>query len=524
MQKEIGKNRTVVISFRRMLYTVCFCMFCVIDQRVRTAYLEFGLLATFRDLTGVVMAVIILSHYKWKDFQKWKIPYLIWSVTGIVAGVAAYIWGVYSNYILSDWLVLIIAVFLFGYIVIHILIDLFVEKKHRNLNWKFALLWLLMMLMMIFSRSKLVWPFFYLVMFGCFYLTDYDDKEREDMLQGALDGIILGFFILQGLAFVFRPYDEVRYKGIYFNTNVNALFYIVVFTAVLAKLLFAYKRNAGKWLKLYYWLGAGVVLSFLFMTVGRTAWITAFLLFLVFLWAGKVGRQKGGILKKSLVVVLCFCLTFPVCFGAARYLPPLFHHPIWYGNEWNSNRVTSWDPWNSEKYIEIDELMDAAVYRVWDTIQDIMQHSPFLLIVNAAEVQNTDSVKVSRKGINVRLKIYRYYLSHLNLWGNSKEDGEWGYHAHNIFLQIGSDFGLVALGIFIVIYAWSLIVFTKCFLKKKEEKYAVYLLFALVPLLYGMLENVWGAGSNTVLIMFFTWGVMVHMGNHEITQFSELES
>ena len=46
-------------------------------------------------------------------------------------------------------------------------------------------------------------------MFVCFYLTRYTEQEKEDLFQGMLDGIILGFFLLQGLCFVFRPYDVV---------------------------------------------------------------------------------------------------------------------------------------------------------------------------------------------------------------------------------------------------------------------------------------------------------------------------
>ena len=226
MRKLIEKRIGAVIPFRRILYSICFCAFCVIDQRIRTAYGGNGWLETFRDLTGVVMAVLILSHYRSDDFRKWKIPYLLWTVAGIIGGIAAFLWGMKNQRSMNDWTVIILDVFLFGYIGIHMVIDFAVEKKRVKLNRKYACVWLLMMLLMIFSKSDLVWPVFYLIMFGCFYLTDYDKAEREELLQGMLDGIILSFFLLQGLAFVFRPYDEVRYKGIYFNTNTNALFYV----------------------------------------------------------------------------------------------------------------------------------------------------------------------------------------------------------------------------------------------------------------------------------------------------------
>ena len=329
-----------------------------------------------------------------------------------------------------------------------------------------------------------------------------------------LDGIILSFFLLQGLAFVFRPYDEVRYKGIYFNTNTNALFYVEVLAAVLSKLLYTVRKNACKWLKLYYWLGAGVVLAFLFMTVGRMGWVTAFILILVFLWAGKAGEFKRGILKRGLILVLCACLTFPLCFGAARYLPPLFHHPIWYGNEWNENRVHSWDPWDSEKYVSLDELMEFALGRIWGSIGILLDHSPFMLNADAAESQEgaispVDDAKVS---MDERMRIYKYYASHLTLWGNAKkENGEWGYHGHNIFLQFGTDFGIVALGVFVILYGWGLILFIRRFRRDRDEEHIVWLLFFLITLLHGLMENVWGVGSITVLMMFFAWGSIIRL-------------
>ena len=193
------KKLSVNMSFRRIVYSICFCFFCVIDQRVRTAYGTSGWLETFRDLTGTVMAIIILSHYKFSDFQRRKIPYLVWSAAGGSAAVLAFIWGIYNQRCLKDWFVILLDIFLFGFIVIHIVIDLAVEKKRVKLNKNIAVLWFLMLLVMIFSRSRLVWPFCYLVMFGCFYLTDYDRDELEDLFQGTLNGFILGFFIIQGL-------------------------------------------------------------------------------------------------------------------------------------------------------------------------------------------------------------------------------------------------------------------------------------------------------------------------------------
>lgn len=499
---------------RRILYGICFCTFCVIDQRVRTAYEPGGWLETFRDLTGVVMAVIILSHYRLSDFKKWKIPCILWSVIGGGAGIAAFCWGMCHQFCLKDWFVILLDIFLFGYIMIHTFVTVVLEKKRAKLKKRYAVIWFLMMLLMIVSRSQQIWPFCYLILFGCFYLTDYDRKELEDLFWGMLDGIIFSFFLLQGLAFVFRPYDEIRYKGLYFNTNMNALFYLEVLAAVLSKLLLAGRRGASRWLRLYYWLGVGVVLSFLFMTVGRAAWIAAAVLVLVFLWAGKKGAGKS-VLKQGMIVILCACLTFPACFGAARYFPPLFHHPIWFGDEWNEGRVHSWDPWDSEKYVSMEEFLDFAVGRVLGSLGAALEHSPFLLNADAAEAEEKESGTLQEDAyasMEIRAGIYKYYISRLNLWGNAKRsDDTWGWHGHNIFLQFGTDFGVVVLALFLVIYGWNIFSLVRRFLRSRDERHVAFLFFSLITLLYGMLELTWGPGSIGMIMMFFAWGSTIRL-------------
>ncbi|MCM1187813.1 MAG: hypothetical protein NC541_00770 [bacterium] len=506
------------IPYRRILYSICFCMFCVIDQRIRTAYQVGGWLETFRDLTGVVMAVIILSHYRLRDFRKWKIPYLLWSVAGGGAAIAAFFWGIYQQKCLNEWFVILLDIFLFGYVVIHTFIDVVLEKKRARLDKRFGIVWFVMMVLMVLSKSEQMWPLYYLVMFGAFYLTDYDGKEQEDLLQGMLDGVILSFFLLQGLAFVSRPYVEVRYRGFHYNPNMNALFYLEVLAAVLSKLLMALRGNASRWLKLYYWLGVGVVLSFLFMTVGRTAWITAFFLVVVFLWAGKKGMAKKSVLKQGIMILLCACLTFPACFGAARYFPPLFHHHVWFADEWHTEKVDPWNPWDPEKNVDLDEFLDYALGKLWGSIGAALERSPFLLNADAAQEQPQLPTDEERRreeawaGMGERLEIYKYCVSRLNLWGNAKiGDDSWAWHAHNIFLQYGTDFGIVVLALFITIYGWNLIFLVRRFLMSNDEKHVAFLLFSLITLLYGMLELTWGPGSIALIMMFFAWGSTIRL-------------
>uniref|UniRef100_UPI00405635DA O-antigen ligase family protein n=1 Tax=Acetatifactor sp. TaxID=1872090 RepID=UPI00405635DA len=500
----------------------------MIDQRIKTCSGLDGWLEAFRDLTGVVMAVIIMSHYRLEEFRKWKVPYIIWSAIWVAGIIPALLWGKAKPLFMNDWSVVLLNVILYGYIIIHTFIFTVIEKRMPRFNKSFAILWLVMMLWMILSRSEYIWPFTHLVMFGCFYLTDYTKEEQNDLFQGILNGIILAFFLIQGWGFVFRPYDswDCRYVGSYSNCNLNALFYLEVLAATFAKIIYVTKMQANKWIKIFYWLGTGVVFSLIFMTIGRIAWLTAFVIGLVFLCVMKMLQKKKTFLKNGLLLILCACLMFPLVFGAVRYLPPVFHHPVWHFGEWSNEKVHSWDSWDSEKYVDLDEFMDAAVGRITKSIGDIFAYSPLTLRVEAAENTISDidprveaavlTQKEAENGFLVRKTIYEHYISNLNLWGYPYEEQGfqlhptyWIGHAHNIFLQYGTDFGIPMMIIFIVLILWSLVEFAKRIRNRVTEQSLGYLLFVLIPAFFGMFEYSWGVGSITILLLLVTWRNMI---------------
>ena len=533
MQIKIKGNVIYTYSVRRLIYALCFLLFCVIDQRSKTCSGLDGWLETFRDLTGIVMAVIIMSHYRPEEFKKRKVPYLVWTAVCLIGAPIAFWWGMSNRPFLNDWVVVVLDVVLYGYVLIHTFISVFLEKKYPKLNRRFFAVWLIMMALMLISRSTYIWPFCYLVMFGCFYLTDYSVEEQEDLFQGMLDGIILGFFVLQGLCFVFRPYDVVRYKGFFANPNWNALFLLEVLAAVFAKILYAIKNNAGKWVKVYYWLGAGVVLSYELMTIGRAGWLTAIVLIAAFISFLKKLQPWGRWWKKLAVLSLCVMLTFPLCFAAARYLPPVFHHPVWLWGEWSEERVHSWDEWNSEKYIDLDEYLATALGRIYGSFVNLLEHSPFSMKVDAAE--NIEIVDPSQEepeeenlplnkipvlseeqsqsdAFLVRSTIYSYYFSHLNFWGHPYEEQGfqllehyWIGHAHNIFLQYGTDFGVPFMLLFAAVIVWGAVLFWKQFKRVGSPASAASWMYLLIPAVFGMFEYSWGVGSLSILMMFAAW-------------------
>lgn len=514
MQLTIKGKTFNIWSKKRILYTICFFLFCVIDQRTKTGSGLDGIIETFRDMAGVLMAVIIMSHYKWEEFAAYKIPYVIWTVIGLVAGILFVILGQPLAYFMNERVMVALDVLLFGYVVIHTFISVAIEKKYPNLNKGMFGLWVVMMLLMIFSRSDYVWPLCYFIMFGCFYLTDFTEEEQEDLYQGIMNGVIFAFFAFQGFCCVFRPYDQVRYIGIYNNCNLNGLFYLVVLAAVFGKILYVTKENKYKFWRVYYWLGAGVVYSFIFMTIGRTVWLVAFILGLLFLGFYQGVKHKRHYIRNGLLLVLCICMMLPVTFGMTRYLPPVFHHPVWFWGEWSEDRVHSWDAWDSDKYVKLDMVMSTALGRTTE-ISSLLFGENIVLKAYAAESPKEPSISVEdsyNDAVLVRKTIYKNYLNNLNLIGHKQDEQGfqltsvyWIGHAHNIYLQYATDFGIIMIICFIGLNLMVIVSLLKKYQNFHNLRTTESLFLVLIPLLFGVLEYAWGSGSLTILLLFLCW-------------------
>ena len=289
--------------------------------------------------------------------------------------------------------------------------------------------------------------------------------------------------------------------------------------AVLVKLYICYQKPANKWWRVYYWLGIGTVFSFEIMTIGRMGWITAFVLAFLFLIFLKRDFGKS-IMINGILVILCTSLTFPLCFAAARYIPPLRHHVYWFYGEWSEEKVHSWDAWDSEKFVDIDELGEAVLGRISQSLSELWKHMPFVVEAHAAEPEDRNIPVLTEEqgddGLLVRATIYRKFWEGLNFIGHNSEeigfqltDIFWVYHAHNIYLQFGTQFGIPAMVLFVILIAASL---PKCWMNFKRTHSVEtmgYGYFILIPALFGLFEYTWGAGHMAITLLFIAWRMVL---------------
>lgn len=511
---------------KRVLYTICFAALSALDFVRNTQNGDVWGVAV--NLTGLVMLALIASVWPLKRLLNvgsavWTLACIGLSVyarvsilsTGMDIFCGVYVWT-FVTAVANVWW---IAIFL-----VDLIKRIWLEKSLALKPGKLGWIWIVMTALMLFSRSQRIWPLWFLAMFGIFYLTPYGEEDSRALADGLIDGTILGFFGLQIFAYGFRPYDVIRYVGAYANSNMAALHYLIVYGAVLMKLHVLHRRGASKWWKLFYMIGACGMLGFLFMTMGRTSWVIAVLLTVVYGVAvmRRLWRQRWGqIAARGAALVLGMVLLFPAVFGSARWLPTILHHPVWFLSEYSINKVHSFDPPDSWKYIEMDEFLEAVLGRIWGTFHGSARNS-FVLVAQAAEEslqqepesqEELDTVGAGTidTGLGTRLSIYKAYFRELNLLGHGPSEGMFqfkdqeyhAWHAQNLWLEVAYRYGIPSGILLIVLTVWLLVRHTRRLRTAGESDRAIIpLLVCLIFFGYGTMEVVWNVGQYILLLLF----------------------
>lgn len=510
------KLRKAVLS-KRTLYVLCFMALNLIELLRASQTGNIWYVAV--NCMGLVVMVLVASAYPLKDFR--TVSNGIYTIVCAAAMVAVffhwqshvgeyYLWQV-ETAILNVWWIGIVVKYLFQ----KIIVEKTLTFRPGALGW----LWIAMSVLMIASVSRRLWPLWYLLMFGSFYLTKYRREDREALWDGMLNGTLLSFFCIQIYAYGFRPYDVVRYTGAFANCNMAALYYLIVYLVCLCKLHILEKRKAKWGWKLFYLLGAGGMLSFQLYTMGRTAWVASFVITVLYglivvkrLWAKK-WRQviwRGGALA------LAVALTFLPVYYTIRWLPTILHHPVWYEGEYSLARVHSFDPADSDKYVDLDEFLEALLGRIMGTLKGLGAHNPFTMRAYAAgmEIKDVELVNVpwtNDGGILNRLTIYKAYWDDLTWIGNGPEKGYYriggGYHswhAQNLWLQIAYYYGIPAGVLLVAITFVMLCRHGKGMLADERNPYAIIPFFVCVLFtVFGITEVVWNPGQLVMFLIFF---------------------
>ena len=549
----IKKITTGLISYKT-LYILCFVALNLIEFLKASQKGDVWYVAV--NCTGLVMMVILFSAYPVRQFiDRINLAYTVVCL-GVMAGIYIHWQSHIGHYNVWQRETAVMNVWWLGILLRHLFRQIFVEKTIRLKIGATGWVWIAMSFFMIASVSGKIWPLWFFLMFGAFYVTRYTGEQRMALLEGMADGTIISFFGIQIYAYGFRPYDTVRYVGAYGNCNAMALFYLVVYCMVLYKLHLLQMRKANKWLKLYYLVGAGGLLCFQMFTLCRTAWLVSALI--TFIYGIFVVRRMWklnvrGVCMRAVALALAVCFTFLPVYETIRWLPTILHYRIWYDGEYDVQKVHSFDPPNSYKYVSLEEFLEAAGGRVLSMLltggqktKDLQENkpeeTPAQIISDDQTGIQSDGQAVSETGEAkeleaqrpgpgdenyvelikvsftddlsslIRLTIYKAYLKDMKWFGNGPDKGYYwigdtGYmsrHAQNLWIQMGYSFGIFAGILSIVLTVLVMLRHTKALVTKKGAPYGIIPFFVCVIFFsFGITEIVWNLGQIIMFLMFF---------------------
>jgi len=507
-------------------YAFCFALFGLIDQRRGSA--EGPVQMFFANLTGMVIGLMLLPSLK-KSFVRSRF-FRVWAVVcvpGIVLGcMAGYLVKQQFPIYLEQWCTGALNVALIGCLMLYIIWDWKeIKQKSRLDKGCFFSVGLLLVLMQL-SVHEVLWPLWFLMLFGCFYLIGIPKEKEEDFLWGMAWGLIAWFFIQQIIAFGFRPYDYARYRGLYSGETQNGIFYMICFCAFTAAWLLLKRSRAKKLPRfLCFVLSAGCV-GFQLLTGGRASFLGIIAAAVLSYMAYDIIMCKSfrHWILHGVALGGCMLVLFPVVYGCVRYLPVILHHPVWFEGEYNADTsVHSYDPWNSERYVTFERVLEENVGRLLQIfgIQLVVEegearlNTPLSLTVCAAGEPGSspDNPFVFEEtdftsSISIRRTIYYYYLTHLNLAGHSKHvpgfymaDGLYYDHAHNMFLQIAYDYGVLAGILFLI---WNICCLIRL-IRRKDMTGILFASFFVAILAYGCAEMAVTTGQITMVLLFVAY-------------------
>ncbi len=525
------------INWQKWICTIAFTGIMIIDWTRGSQKWHYW--AGAINLTGVILAVVMAFGFTWKNQSLWK--YLLWTAAWLAGtGVGYLIWRMAPGTVFEiQYFTASLSVWALGAIAVR----MFQEKNFfsviKGRKKSMVVLAAVLALLMTISRSGEIWPIWFFFMFGMFYLVRYSSEESEALWTSLADGVIIGFFLIQSFAFGFRPYDTVRYSGAYGNCNMNALFYIVTYIMVLYKLhclrvsdADASGRKRRIFLLLFYGVLAGGLFNFTLFTISRTAFLV--IVGVTLIYAGLEFSVKKRLQFSKLVRIVamgCFAivLTFPLVYLCIRYLPTILHHPVWWEGEYSTDKVHSFDPSNSDKYVSLEEFFSEFLGRMSLTnarqeeeilLEQEKIHSLFAGPVSYSSALSAESESIdngllqgsdAESSGKIRIEIFKKYVQGLNFFGHSPSEGYFqiteGYHswhAQNVFLQIAFFYGIPAGLCFAVLIVWMGKKALLAAFFRKERYSLLPLLVWLVFVGFGMLECVWYPGQSILFLLCIT--------------------
>jgi hypothetical protein len=223
----------------------------------------------------------------------------------------------------------------------------------------------------------------------------------------------------------------------------------------------------------------GCVVGFIILTMSRTAFVAiAVCAVMVAVLAAYIYQKRiGRIVQEFAVIFASIIVCFPIVFTSIRMVPALVNDPILYDVEWNDDQwgINVGEAIYSENYMTVERFFNLILGRFNKISQNsearILEEEQVLLVFNSNSLENVfipHYTEGNRNYIletnddvsNGRIDTFIAYIKEIGFKGHPEmavvtEDGVEYSHAHNSYLQVFYNFGIIAGVIFLIMCAFS---------------------------------------------------------------------
>ena len=362
-------------------------------------------------------------------------------------------------------------------------------------------------------------------------------ENRNQFMRNLCDGVLLNFLMMLVFSLMHRPYYYYiyhRYYMTYHTVTMTATHLTMSMGAAFVKLFAKWKNAETKEETLPELLLFGCISCYMIFTLSRTGYLAAgAMIFAGLVGIGLVYDQKmkfaALFFKRVVLMFLAIVFMFPITFTATRIVPAVSNDPVIYDFEHCVVTMYKGTPTNHEYYMNIERFIAVFQSKVLGIGENVTgkieipkmdslylakteDENLYAVLGDAmylASADEQEALKAHDDDIsNGRFDIFKSYMENWNLWGHEDmgvtlQDGSLATHAHNIFLQVIHDHGLV-FGIFFMLFmVITGIISIINVVKNKEDAYQILIPVLLAGFIVaGMVEWFFHPCNPYALVVF----------------------
>ena len=439
----------------------------------------------------------------------------------------------------------------------------------------FGITLLALFVSMIIFRNTRTWGIILIAVFTALYLRLLVWKGFRDWYKILSGGLMLNFamsLLFSLLHRYFSAYVSGRFAFIFHTVTVTAeylTFMGAAATVMLVIKIVAFPKNckvvelfksAWKEIILFGW-----IMSYAIFTVSRTAY-AAIIVSILAVVLVTVIRHKGQFIRLVCAMIVSVLICFPAAFTLQRLIPTIVADPVFYDIDDTDNLIRGGANWRSSNFMCVERFVnlfaskilgaDVGDYRYPDDIYNYDENGDPILDIygypldEAVEEiyygKGTDAEYVgqllasgaftraeyfmlleslngyvdegSRLDVmsNGRITIFKSYLADINLTGHDAmgaplPNGEIALHAHNTYLQVAYDNGIITAVIFIIMIIAAIVSSLRLIAAKEKDEPLTFMAFAVIIgfVVCGMTEWVFHfANPMTIALMLSFAGLI----------------